>query len=572
MIRFFCFIIVVFAVNTLWGQKINLDFENKRIPRSWEISENGVEIYEEEGCKSKTALIMAGPGAYIQTKKLDYPGHLEFNYKSDIPALEVGFSLIIEYFSKLQKDWVLLDRITPTYQQALYFMKSNKLPEEATYIRLRMAEYLGGTIIIDNIVITPMTNQRIATLEFEKKQKEMSEKIFQDIQEAEEQEEYDNVAKAISGLGQKYISNLNNLQKIYDKASSIYITQKTAELIFRRSEMANPLSYDEFKKWVETLKNLSDNALKSYLEDLEKQFEEQKNSYEKQKQFMRKVNRNVNIAINIGNIITGGKLSSIINSFKGIFATCYSKGNLESIYPVYEEEQVTISGRRNQNQIVTTLVKNMTNIRKIDTLLRQGRNEYSKLSAFFEIIENENTILTNQANLWKLTNSETNQFRKELYSFIKYYTYAALEDTSHVTNDMLDKFLNEDAKAKKQIEKRIKDYFNSFLGNENSFTGFNQNQEDEIDRMKYNIRKVEQKAEDYYKVANKFFGLYQNLEIDLNRSNPFTQYDKSNKQKYFTQAAESWEKIRNASLPIVIELKKEIKQRYVDIDIIATRR
>ncbi len=564
-------IFLLFLINIEAFSQINIDFENAKIPRSWHFSETGCEIFD-EGSKSKKSLIIAGPNAFLESKKLDYPGELGFYYKTKIPALEVGFTLNIEYYSVAKNDWVLLDVIKPTFQQAMFFMKNLKIPEQAQKIRWKIAEYNGGSILIDNIKINPMTSRQIASLEVDKREKEISAKIFEDLKNASKNEEFDKAKNLIKSLEKKYLKNLFHLQKIYDKASGIYITQKTGELIFKRSEMANPLSYDEFKKWVKSLQNLSDNALKSYLTDLEKQFQEQREKFEKHRAGLKKINHGVNLAINLGNLITGGKLSSIINSFKGIFATCYSKSNLSTLFPIYKEEVISIKGREKRKEkqyTIKTLVKNYANIRKIDSLVRSGKEEYQKLSAFFEIIENENTILTNQANLWKVTNNETNAFRREVKNFVKNYIYQVIKDTSLVKIDMIEKFLNEDSKSKNQIVRQINKYFTDFIGEEENFKEYDNSRQEEAERIKYNILKVEQLAGNYYKTANRFLDLYQNMEIDLQRTNPFLHFDMQNKKNYFPKAAKSWEKIRKSAIPVVRELKSEIYKRYVDIDIIA---
>lgn len=399
-------------------------------------------------------------------------------------------------------------------------------------------------VFIDDIEIIPYSSDDLNEIQSGISQSELIITIEEKVDELNRNNQKAEAKILIEDLKRAYRKNLYVLQKVYDKTRGIEITEKTGNLIYARSKMASPTEYTEFNGWVKTIQRVSgqDEVIGERLKDIELQINKPLNSKKKGM---------LNFLGKVGNIVTGGKLGGLISSFKNIFSSVFRKSSLESTYPPFNV--------RAKNKVDPVL----ENVTKVADLVKEGKKQYIQLTKFFDVIEHEHESMVNQAIRWNNESVGISEFKGEIKEFT--LAYLRLTDKDEGFNeDLVLKFFNSEPNAIDKIEANNDRYFSSFFKETGRFNGFASLQKADIKKLNKQIDAVDNIVEEYYDHAGRFLNLYGDMEIELRRPNPFKEYSVFNGEG---GAAMKWQELKDEALPLSQEIKKLVKDGYVNANV-----
>jgi hypothetical protein len=457
-----------------------------------------------------------------------------FAYKS-VSNDSTQFTTTVD-ISKNGSDWIVVARLE-SGSDGSYKTEAKVIDDIGyKYVRWNVGKFKDGFFHLDDIQLLPYSAQDVTSKTKEAAAADLNKAIEDQVDAINKKNQKNDATKLVADLSKTYVRNLFILQHIYDKASGIQITEKTGNLILERSKMANPSEYNEFDSWISSIDAATkgDTIIKERIADIKSQL---------QKPAIAKAQNVIKFIGNVGNIISGGRLSGVVNSFKDIFSNAFSKSSLSANFPSLKVlnngkvESYTENIEAARQQIVT------------------GLNEYKRMKSFFESIEGENETLVELARRWTEESGATGllieDVKKQIVNYIK-LTIPTFDEKKSLQNVLTLNTIELNA-----LELQVKAHFDSYI--DKSFSGFTEAQKDQIKDITNHIVDVDQRADQYYETAQSFLNLFGDMEIDLKRSNPFSAV-------YFAGdrgAAGKWDEIKGNALPLATEIKELVRTSYV---------
>lgn len=530
-----------------------------------------------DGCESEdAALLLLGNNASVelQINNSDYGiGKVEFDYKAQNINGSNGFTIKYSYFSNKEKSWKIYNT------QKLVSNSSICLPnpidlEDLSVIniskfKIEVTNFNSGELLIDNLRVSEIPLEKYysikASKDFEKEKGEIAKSIKESI-ESTQHKEYETSANQLRDI---YFSEVKTITAIYNYVGHIDISLKIYEIFNERNEMANPLAYNEFSKWVKTMNSLSDLAQQDYISDLKKEFDKQRKQYDtdiiKSKS---KIGKVLNLAADVGNVLTGGKLKSIVNSFKGVFSSLFSRSNIQTrnnpLQPAKLGE-IKVNGKK---QDVTIYVKNEEVEKENQKLISKGREKYKNFSAFFNIIEEEYSLLDYHSNNWKDANLTMQGLIGDSKNILINYI-SLIDDSLANNNEFIVRILDNDKEAMGLLNSKIDKYFSEIVGNKDEFSQKKKSKQEKISQISTNVKEVDILLDRYVLASLRFKNLFESLKQTLDsRENPWKKWMDDNNIKSFEKAQEHWETkktnlVKNL-LPSIIE---NVDDKYVKVNL-----
>jgi hypothetical protein len=530
-----------FIANYGFGQTLKLNFDENDNRDNWEtiIAPKGLSIIDGSGTSGKGLNIVTGKSFSTVDLGNFNPKSISFSVSIYIEQGTTQFQAQLEV-SRDGTNWISL------------WVKSSTLNTDYTsenvtvtdlgirYIRWRVDSFDSpGAFYIDDIEIIAYSENDKASKNAQLSDEELSKTIEAKVGELTRNNQRREAETLIADLKRTYKKHLFILRNVYNKTVGIEITEKTGDLIFTRSKMANPTSYNEFDGWIEKIEEITpgNSVLHQRVNDIKEQMKEKLKS---------KAGGVLNFIGQVGNIVTGGRLNGLIGSFKNIFSMAFGKNNLENNYPSLTRQS---NGKMQESS---------NNIEKVQTTIAEGLDEYKRLTSFFNVISKENEILVKQAALWNSESHELASFRKNINEFTR--KYILLTSSTTPDKSVMANFFKGDEQTMNNLEADIDLYFNGFIGNRR-FTGFSSEQKNNIRKINNDIDDIDDIVDKYYSYARSFLRLYGDMEIDLKRPNPFVRYSVFDGAE---GAVEKWDNLKQSALPLSTEIKELVRDNYVD--------
>ena len=527
------------------------------------------------GCAADNpALLLLGNGSSMELSLPESPygiGSLRFDYRVQNVSAGHGFRIVYSYYSEEDKKWSEYSSQEIKSNSSICFPNPIQLDELAlsklSRVKMSIQNYESGELLIDNIQVEELSQtafNRIQTsriLEVEKV------KIEENILESIRKAEHRNYAKAARRLKDIYYSEVQTIGNVYNYVGHIDISLQIYDIFHERSEMANPLAYQEFQAWLGTMEELSDLAQKDYIKDLREEFERQRQQYNAELvQGRSRAGKVLNFAADVGNILTGGKLKSVINSFKGVFSSLFSRANIEAKYKPFKEvilENVRLDGWRGKHNVKVYQMDPAIQ-EKNDSLIQTGRQKYQHFSAFFSIVEAEYASLDHHSNSWKNVNLRMRDLSKDAEELLSEYI-ALIDPKLAQDGAFINKVLDNEKEAMKKLSASVDQYFENLL----KFSTNKEEKEEQIKAISAKIQEVDALLERYRLASMLFKNLFEGLRQTLEgRSNPWEDWMKKQNSKEFEKAAGHWndkrQKLVKDLLPQIIE---KIDDVYVQVNL-----
>ena len=523
------------------------------------------------GCQADNpALLLLGNGASLELRLPESPygiGSLRFDYRVQNVSVGRGFRMVYSYYSEEDKKWSEYSSQEIKSNSSICFPNPIQLDElnlsNLSRVKMSIQDYESGELLLDNIELEELSQtdfNRIQTsriLEVEKVK--IEENILESIRKAEHQ----TYAKSARRLKDIYYSEVQTIGNVYNYVGHIDISLQIYDIFHERSEMANPLAYKEFDDWLGSMENLSDLAQKDYIKDLQAEFELQRQQYNADLLKGRsRAGKVLNFAADVGNILTGGKLKSVINSFKGVFSSLFSRANIEAKYKPFKEvvlENVRLDGLRGKHDVKVYQLDPLIQA-KNDSLIQTGQKKYRHFSAFFSIVEAEYASLDHHSNSWKNVNLRMRALSQDAEELLA--EYIALVDPELAQDaDFIHKVLDNEKGAMKQLSRAVDQHFEQLL----RFSTNKEEKEEQIKAISAKIQEVDALLERYRLASMLFKNLFEGLRQTLEgRNNPWEDWMKKAKSKEFEKAAAHWnDKRQNLVKGLLPKIIDEIDDVYV---------
>lgn len=580
--------LLLLVVEILFSQNAVLLSENfdsisdmKKIPS---ISVSGATALISEGCGKTTSLLLANNGSIEITLNTQLGiGEVSLDYKIQNISSSNGYTILYSY-SNNGGTWTPINSSPIIGNTAVCFPSNFSIKDlkeiKINKFRIEIKDYRSGELIIDNLKISELSQYEFTDIstkqDLVKEGKKIEEEILKNLQQAE----LSKLQESANHLKDLYYNKITTISNVYNYVGHIDISTQMYSVFNERNEMANPMAYDEFSTWVTELNKFSDLAQKNYIKDLEEAFKKQRSQYKVEGVGGNtKIGKAIGIVADVGNILTGGKLNSIINSFKGIFSNVFSKSNIEaqnSPYSPVALSKVEVEGEGKQRVVLYKKDPAIENSNS--TLITDAGAKYLKFSGFFSIIEEEYSLLDNQSNDWKATREAMQLIMSDSRMILK--EHIGLIDKKLSEDDIfIEKILDNDTLAMKQMSEKIELYFANLIEKEkNKMKQTKDNAQKrnfDIEQSSFespinNIKRIGELLKRYQNASLSFKSLFTGLKLSLEaRENPWTKWMIDNKDlQAFSKAEAHWNKKRTTLvselLPTII---KSIEDTYVKVNL-----
>jgi hypothetical protein len=500
---------------------------------------------------SNNPLKFTGASSHITTYKLTNPGKIQISHL--IPRK--GDDLVLSiYYSTDKKGWKKIPKLdagiifnTEVNTDTLVTSKTYYIDFVGEcYIKFEVEQYISGSFQIEGISIYEID---IKTLELMKQKEKLIQDLIAQKEQIKTELSYDETVDNAKKLKERYLKQIDNYELLLNKTGNIEILYSLTIFMYKRAKMVSPNEYSDFESILKDLRTKADTldrVMLSQLNESLKAPEEPTNKSSNAAAIIR-------LGYNLGNIVSGGKLESIVSSFKGIFARTYSTTNL-----IIDEMQ------RNPDKSM------FVEVRKSDGYVKLKREElqmvratslsgvekFNKLSNFFLIIQNEHNHLEELVNKLESSNLSLEQFRILLTDDIK-HTFKA------VNYDITDRSINllqiADNNTVSTLRHEVERYFNEVIFTDRS--EFPKNR----DYFQPILETANLRLQKFEEVKNKYFGQVESLSNisqefidDMNRENPFKNY-----QKDFANSFAKWDEMKKDAQNKINHVPSDITDLYL---------
>ena len=493
------------------------------------------------------SLKFIGLNSSITTNKLKNPGLIKISHAIPRKDDDLVFSI---YYSSDGEDWKKIEVL----QEGLSFKSEINTDTILTtknysidlvgdyHIKFIVDKYNSGFFQIESLEIFETSPDVIRSVnERTQKGKEFDKQIDQIKKELSSEE----TESQIKYLNNRYLKQIGNYELLIDKTNSINILYNLVLFTYDRAKMVSPTEYTDFKNILKGLMERAD-VLDSIMV---MQLQESLKTPPLPKGNTISI---LKIGYNIGNIISGGKLDGVINSFKSIFARTYSTTNL-----LIDEMQKKQPGSTPIFEKISRQGGNVTldqkELQRIKAITTSSVKDFQKMSNFFSIIKDEHNHLEELMNNLRTSSTYFEGYQKALRTHIK-IAYKAID--FEITDFLIDSLGVSDPKTKVQLTQKTNDYFKNLTLN------FNQNK-DKLDLIYSSLRKFEEIEQDYYIRINDLINIVSIFRTDIARPNPFsnTAEFKDSSKKWAELSENAKNKIESTPNQIIATYIKSVRNR-----------
>lgn len=549
--------IILFLGLSFWATGQTLLFETKTSQTSPSVvverAENsGITVgFKIPNSKEDNSLKFTGASSHITTHKLTNPGKIQISHL--IPRK--GDDLVLSiYYSIDKKDWKRI----PKLETGIIFKTDVNTDTSLTsktyyidfvgecYIKFEVEQYTSGSFQIEGILIYEIDVQ---TLEVKKQEEKRLQDLITQKEQIKTELSYDETLDNATKLKERYLKQIENYELLLNKTGDLEILYSLTLFMYKRAKMVSPNEYADFESILEDLRTKADTLDRVMLAQLNESLKAPAIPIKKPNNAA----AIIRLGYNLGNIVSGGKLESIVSSFKGIFARTYSTTNLiiDEMQKQPDRSMFNEVKRGGGNVILKT-----EELEKIRATSLSGVEKFNKLSNFFSIIQDEHNHLEELVNKLEASNLSIEQFRILLTDDVKHSLKAInynISDRSINLLQIADK--NTVATLKSEVEQ----YFNVIISTDK--LAFPKNRDyiqSQLEIANLRLQKFEEIKNKYYGQVESLSNISQEFIDDMNRENPF-----KNHQKDFASSFAKWDEMKKDAQNNINDIPANIIDLYL---------
>lgn len=531
---------------------LNVNAQGRRL---YETIDNAVHQKVTKDAKIKNSfknysLTFIGLNSSITTNKLKNPGLIKISHAIARKDDDLVFSV---YYSSDRKDWKKIDVLkeglsfkSETNTDTILTTKSYSVDLVGDYyIKFIVDQYHSGVFQIESLEIFETSSDVINSVN-EKIESKLE--LDKQIDRIKKELSSDEIVGQIKDLEKRYAYQIENYELLLDKTNGIKILYDLILFIYDRAQMVSPNQYTDFENIVKELANKADVLDSIMVLQLQESLKNPPSP---------KIDRFASIAkigYDIGNIISGGKLEGVINSFKSIFARTYSTTNL-LIDEMQKSQPVGTSLFEKISKDGGNVVLSKKEVEKIRAITNNSVKDFQRMSNFFSIIKDEHDHLEELINNLKTSSVSFEGYQKSLRTHIK-MAYQVIE--FEISESFIDSLGAADKKTKEQIVKKTTDYFKVLTTSTISNNQNNDYIKYKLDLIYSSLRKFEEIEQDYYIIITELINTVSIFRADLNRENPFF-----NKPE-FTNSNKEWADLSNNARKRITSTPNDMIASYVN--------
>lgn len=373
-----------------------------------------------------------------------------------------------------------------------------------------------GNVYIDSITITKLSPEKKEALEKDNEMKgqitivEDEFKKFGEKNCKHAQAQYDRIKLA-------YLKGFQEIKTISYRSKIFELIGELSKYSENRSQMGNPIAYQEFENILDSISFRSDELTKKILSDYTQQLKAvnatgSNSTSSTSKNSFAKI---FNVISNVANVVSAGKVDNVINSVKSIVGTIFNKPILESKYPirdwVYDKKEKIVSA-----------VTNDENVKMVEAELSNGIKFLDEINGFVNIakVENEN-FLSDLKKTSEITYDAVELSDDADMFILNYFSDIDVLITMEEINEKLNKV---NVQASNEFEDKILSFFKNATPDCTKASAFKLYQDDivRLEKLNINAGEVNSLYERYIKLTDNLKNHYRNLEAALkSRQNPF---------------------------------------------------
>lgn len=487
--------IIVLINSSLYAQLLHDDFESyelsPRINLRWKAGKH-IELDTSYVRSGRQALRIDKESSLIYKTPVERLGRLSFSMLTQGPGV---WNVVVSVSRSLDFDdnraWERIETFATNPSLVNYSARTAEINRlEQHFVRLSF-EPIGLTtpLYLDDIHLAEISPEAENILREALREERLRQQRKADFDQLILSASYSDAKRVAASYEQLYRSRVKSLAMLYDKSNMIKIVSGTAATLGDFNQLGNPTRYEKYRQLQATLfPKLEAIDTLFYADQVKGRLET----------FFKKIENPLNIAIGIGDVFTGGAISKVVDSFKGLITKGYSTQRLESL------------GLKSK---------------ALELERHKGIRLYLDAKEFFEDIEaqNERSLLLNKK-IAEVFNESKNLNDEVMKLFIDYLAFAKIEADN---NRIIELAKNQDYKT---LDRPIADYFAQELGDAKSF-----NKDRLSNRLKdidQHLQRIDQQIAAYNRLSNQLSSFYADFKKETERPCPYRNVSATDRQTW----------------------------------------
>ncbi|MBL7784756.1 MAG: hypothetical protein JNM36_02525 [Chitinophagales bacterium] len=518
--RIFFFIVLLCHIEVVLAQNylVSTGFESVQDGQVWSLG-NGSAIDTTYRRNGMSALRVQESGSVVYQLPLNKVGKIEFSW---LARGSGSWNVMVMSTSSTNFDdenvWKRIEsvKIDVAQNMAIFETKTVSIHSlDRIFVRLLFEKIGDGVLYVDDINITPISSEMEAKIKSELAEEKNRIEREKHVKTLIETANYDDAKVLMDSYERLYQSRIKTLSMLYDKTNIVKVVSGTASALGNLNQLSNPTKYEEYQKITQ--------SLLPKLQPIDTLFfgDQVRNKID---QFFQKIESPLNIITGIGDLVTGGGISRIVDNVKGLITKGFSTERLEGL------------GFRKE---------------KLAEEQQQGIRLYNKARVFFDVIQEQNdkNMVLNKK-IYEVYENSKALNHEILHLYIAYLNFAKIA---------ADKNLIDDVTKNQDYQHFANDsnlYFSSMLGTKDKFDKYYlTGQIKELDAM---FQQINYRIEDYDKLANQMSSFYSDFRNTVNQECPFKNVSSKDKMMWETE-------IKRIQM-IIAEVEQTFNTAYTKVD------
>lgn len=504
-----------------FAQLLEDDFEKynstPRLNLSWKKSQE-VSIDTNFYRSGKQSVRLTKEGFLIYKMPNERLGKLEFSMMTQGPGVwNVGIAISNSLNFSSEKSWETIETFTTGIGSGNFDTKMANINRLGQYFIRIQCEPVGAAtpLYIDDIVLYEISRDAEAIIKEELREDRLKKERKQDFDLLMESASYSDARRLVKSYEKIYRSRVKTLAMLYDKSNMIKIVSGTASTLGDFNQLSNPVRYQKYQQLQSTLfPKLESIDTLFYSDQVKGRLEG----------FFKKIENPLNLAMGIGDMFTGGAVSKVVDSFKGLITKGFSSERLDMLG--FNRKQIKLEKSK-------------------------GIRLYLEAKTFFKDIEaqNERTLILNKKifDVYRNSKSLNDDVMKLFIGYLGHAKVVADQNT------IIQISKNQDYNS---VDKGISDYFKEVLGDKNNF-----NKEGLTNRMKEidaYMQRIDMEIAEYNKLSNQLSSFYSDFRKEVNRECPFKNVTSADKAL--------WNNNVKRIKATIQEVEKSYNESYIEVN------
>ena len=512
---------------------------------------------------TKQALKFTEQGSYVIFPGVVNPKEIRFDFLTNF-VTEGPMNFVVSYrkpgsaeFTEFTtKGKISLNKGPSTQIFTEYFIPALK---EGSYdIKLALETSPIASFYLDNLQFVPFDQKELDEAEKNRKFFSDATNITTKVITNNQVADYNNKVEIVKT---GYVENIDQLRELSYRANVLASLSKLVVFVNQRTKMGDPSNYQIFNEKIDFVK-LSCNAIQSnFLTRLLGDSKPKEYQVPDQANKRTGIMKFIQVAGEVGNIITGGKLKSIVNSIQGLVSSQFDPTYLRNKIP---EVLTYMEGSKIKQKLNPDY-----DTSKISKLINDGLSLQSFFYSFFDKLEADSKEFSDLVAEFKYYSEKTDALLEEIELLRKDYF-------QKVKYNMSDDFYNKtflaykDAATASQIagiKAQAASYFDNLkipINSKGEVTGGEKEVRlADLDETINLNKRIIDLGKQYKLYASELKNLFSKVDFDLKKNNPFSKYDLATKSwikdDAFKNSFDDYEKLKNNAEATFTSLKGNLE-------------